>query len=403
MPLLRRERAGPRASAKGIDVLGPWTFTRIILFVKVALVHELLTMRGGAERVLRVLADMFPDAPIYTLLYDERALGQWFPPERVRTSRLQKHAWLSTNHHLYLKRFPAAVEAWDFSAFDLVISASSAFTHGIITNGKPKHLCYVHSPARYLWDRSHDVQSRAAHGPLGPLKKWYLSHTFHPLRVWDAEAADRPDMLLAASREVQRRIELYWRQESDVVYPPIDERWLEKSEVRSQKSEEYFLIVSTLAEYKRIDLAVEACNQLKAPLKIVGEGPAFASLKRIAGPTIEFLGYRPHEELRALYANAMATLFPGEEDFGLVPLESMACGTPVIAYARGGALETVVEGTTGTFFREHTPVSLAEVIRRFDRARFDPETLRTHAAQFSRRTFEIHIEKHVRDVMSEHR
>ncbi len=367
--------------------------------MKVALVHELLTMRGGAERVLRVLADMYPDAPIYTLLYDEQKLGEWFPKDRVVTSKLQKWAWLSTNHHLYLKHFPAAVEAWDFSDFELVISSSSAFTHGIITNGQPKHLCYVQSPARYLWDRTHDVQERAGHGLFGRLKRWYLSRTFHRLRIWDSEAADRPDALLAPSKEVQRRIELYWRRESTVVHPPIDDAWLEqKPEARDQKPALYFLIVSTLADYKRIDLAIAACNQLKLPLKIVGEGPALPALKRLAGPTIEFLGYRSHEELRNLYANATATLFPGEEDFGLVPLESMACGTPVIAYGRGGAKETVIP-KTGIFFDEPTAESLAHAIYTFDRSLFDPATLHAHAKEFSRKKFEEAIKQEVKNTM----
>jgi hypothetical protein len=196
--------------------------------MKVALVHELLTMRGGAERVARIFAEMFPDAPIYTLLYNEKKLCDWFPKERIRTSALQPHFPFSTfhfpfNHHLYLSQFPAAVESWDFSEFDVVLSSSSAFVHGIITNSAPKHLCYVQSPARYLWDRSQDVLQRAGSGLLGPLKHRYLSKKFHDLRTWDTEAADRPDTLIAASNEVQRRIELYWRRESDVIYPPIDD------------------------------------------------------------------------------------------------------------------------------------------------------------------------------------
>ncbi|NOS68144.1 MAG: hypothetical protein HOO67_07355 [Candidatus Peribacteraceae bacterium] len=236
--------------------------------MRVAIVHELLTMRGGAERVLRVLADMFPDAPIYTLLYNEKKLGTWFPRERVRTSRLQPHFPLSTfhfslNHHLYLRRFPAAVESWDFSEFDLILSSSSAFTHGIIANGKPKHLCYVQSPARYLWDRTHGVLERAGKGILGPLRRRYLSRTFHKLRIWDSEAADRPDGLIAASKEVQRRIELYWRRESAVIHPPIDDFWftplapnyeLRITNFRNPQSaiRNYYLIVSQLASYKRI-------------------------------------------------------------------------------------------------------------------------------------------------------
>lgn len=192
--------------------------------MRVALVHDLLTRRGGAENVLKVLAEMFPSAPIYTLLYDERRLGSCFPRDRVRTSNVQRATCLSTNHHLYFPWFPRAIESWNFSAFDLVISSSTAFAHGAMTRTHPgvKHLCYIHSPARYLWDQTHDVLERAGRGALGTLKHWYLSHVFHRLRMWDVEMSDMPDLLLANSRAVQRRIELYWRHESRVVYPPVD-------------------------------------------------------------------------------------------------------------------------------------------------------------------------------------
>lgn len=372
--------------------------------MKVALVHELLTMRGGAERVLRILADMFPEAPIYTLLYDERKLGGWFPRSRVRPSSLQKWATFSTNHHLYLSAFPDAVEQWNFSEFDLVISTSSAFAHGVITNGAPKHLCYVNSPARYLWDRTHDVLERAGKGFFGGLRRRHLEKVFHRLRIWDSEASDRPDMLLAASKEVQRRVALYWRRESAVLYPPLDDHWItEKNPIPnpnpSPNPNPYFLIVSTLVTYKKIDLAIRACMEAGVRLRIAGEGPAKTSLQRVSGPSVDFLGYCTNEELRSLYVNAEATLFPGEEDFGLVPLESMACGTPVIAYRAGGALETVVDGKTGMFFDEATPESLAAALQTFDRTRFDPEVCRAHAARFSRHEFEIGMRSAVASLM----
>ncbi|MBP9773797.1 MAG: glycosyltransferase [Candidatus Peribacteraceae bacterium] len=368
--------------------------------MKVALVHELLTMRGGAERVLKIAADLFPEAPIYTLLYDEKKLGDWFPANRVRPSSLQRFAGISTNHHLYLKHFPAAVEAWDFSQFDLVISFSSAFAHGIICNGRPKHICYVHSPARYLWDRTHDVLSTADHGLFGSLKRRHLEKIFHTLRIWDSEAADRPDKLLAASKEVQRRIELYWRRESDVVYPPIDDSWLDntKYELRSTNYEKSFLIVSTLARYKRIDLAIQACNELNLPLTIVGDGPDKNRLKSIAGPTVRLRGHLAHAAVRELYKSATATIFPGEEDFGLVPLESMACGTPVIAYGKGGALETVIAGKTGTFFDEPTVESLKKVLMDFDATRFDPSDCRKQAEKFNRTQFEAQLRKAIEEL-----
>jgi glycosyltransferase involved in cell wall biosynthesis len=364
----------------------------ILIRMKVALVHELLTMRGGAEKVLRILAAMYPDAPIYTLLYNQRALGDWFPRERVRTSTIKP--WRGMNHHLYLSQFPSAAEAWAFDEFDLVISTSSAFVHGIITNGNPKHLCYVHSPARYLWDRTHDVIERASGGLFGLLKRRYLEKKFHALRIWDSEAADRPDTLLAASKEVQRRIEQYWRRKSEVVYPPIDDVWLSGSTPRSPKSESrspYYLIVSTLASYKRIDLAIHACNQTKHRLIIAGQGPALASLRAIAGPTIEFVGYKSDNELRNLYAHAEATIVPGEEDFGLVPLESMACGTPVIAYRAGGPLETIQDRVTGLFFDEPTPASLAAALTAFKKNVFDTKVCVSAAQFFSRTRFEEQI------------
>src|SRR3989338_6210425 len=390
--------------------------------MKIALVHELLTMRGGAERVLRIIADMFPEAPIYTLLYNEAKLGAWFPRHRVRPSiihrslkfRLLPHFQLSLpvrqagtfnfqfrfNHHLYLSQFPSAVEAWDFSEFDLVISTSSAFAHVIITNGKPKHLCYVHSPARYLWDRTHDVLTQSSKGLLGPLKRWSLSHLFHTLRIWDAESADRPDALLAASKTVQRRIELYWRRESAVIYPPIDDHWFSvshRSHVLGPRS--YFLIVSTLAPYKRIDIAIEAYNHLRLPLTITGSGPDRKRLERLAGPTVTFLGYVPEENLPDLYRGAIATICPGDEDFGLVPLESMACGTPVIAFRSGGALETIQENITGQFFNEPTAPSLAEAIQYFDRSHFSEDTCRAHAQKFSREAFEKDIRSAVAKLL----
>ncbi len=372
--------------------------------LKVALVHELLTIRGGAERVLRVFAKMFPEAPIYTLLYDEKKMGEWFPRERVRTSKLQEEFPFTLNHHHYLRRSPAAIEEFDFSEFDLVISSSSAFAHGIITNGKPKHLCYVHSPARYLWDRSHDVIERSNRGMVGPLKRAYLERTFHQLREWDAEVAPRPDTLIAASKEVQRRIELYWDRKSDVIYPPIGDEWF-TNEITSQRANEptsnYFLIVSTLADYKRIDLAIEACNRLKLPLKIAGEGAAMDALKKIAGETIEFLGYQTHDQLKELYLHARALIVPGEEDFGLTPLEAMAMGIPVIGFTKGGLKETVTEGDHGAFFSEKTPESLMKILDEFDQKKYSPEKCRMQAEKFRESNFVQKMHSSINTLMSE--
>ncbi len=363
--------------------------------MKIALVHELLTMKGGAERVLQIAADMFPDAPIYTLLYNEKALGKWFPKERIRTSSLQKWAKRlhSFNHHLYLPFFPKAIHNWDFSDYDVVLSFSSAFVHGIITNNAPKHICYVHTPARYLWDRTHDVLSQAGKGPLGPIRRRYLERTFHKLRIWDSEAADRPDKLIAASKAVQRRIELYWRRKSEVIYPPVDDFWMDH-DFRSGAIEhsDYYLIVSNLVRYKRIDLAIEACEKAGKHLKIVGEGPDMSRLKKLAGPHTEFYGFRENEELGDIFTKARATIFPGDEDFGLVPLESMACGTPVIAYKGGGALETITE-ETGAFFDEPNADSLLRVLENFEQNNYSKEDCKSQARQFSNERFKTQIQQ----------
>lgn len=379
--------------------------------MKVALVHELLTMKGGAEHVLRIVAEMFPEAPIYTLLYDEHKLGGWFPKERVHIARFPTpYALLPRpyrfNHHLHLSRFPKAIEAWDFSEFDLVISSSSAFAHNIITNGKPKHLSFVNSPARYLWDRTHDVLEQAGRGVLGPIKRAYLERIFHRLRLWDSEASARADRIIVSSKEVQRRVELYWRRESTVVYPPIDDFWLQQRANRTpqlirdqMQHPDYYLLVSTLVPYKRIEIAIEACNHLKLHLKIAGEGPDRKRLQKIAGPTIEFFGYRRGDELKDLYTAAQATIVPGDEDFNLVALESMACATPVIACAAGGALETIVEGETGEFFKEQTSESLQGVMEKFDQKKYSADACRHRAQQWSKRRFQMELQKEIDAVI----
>ena len=370
-----------------------------INLMNVAIVHELLTVRGGAERVAKVFADMFPQAPIYTLLYDEQKLGGWFPKERVREADIKKY-W-GNNHHLYLNQFPRAVEHWDFSEFDLIISSSSAFVHGIITNGNPKHLCYVHSPARYLWDKTYDVLSRTSKGPLGPLKKWYLERAFHKLRIWDAEVAPRPDVLIAASNEVRRRIELYWRRDATVIHPPIDDAWC-KAAPNTVETEHpnYFITVSTLTDYKRIDRAIEACNKTQKHLKVIGEGPAQARLQKIAGPTIEFYGYREGDELRDLMHNAQALIIPDAEDFGLTPIEAMSVGTPAIVLRKGGALETVSD-EMGMFFDEPTVDSLAHALQSFTRDQYQSDVLRNHAQKFTRDRFEKQITEYIDQLLKQ--
>ena len=354
--------------------------------MKVAIVHELLTVKGGAERVARVLANIYPEADVFTLLYDERALGTWFPRHRVRTSRLQPFAALTSvfNHHLYLPFFRGAVEAWDFTGYDLIVSSSSAFVHGLRVPRGAAHVCYVHSPARYLWDQTFPVQER-----MSAPARFIASRLFHRLRTWDASVADRPTALAAASDTVRRRIESYWGRDSVVIHPPIDDRWSSAvPEHAAREHPDYFLIVSTLARYKNIDIAIDACNASGSHLVIVGEGPDRARLERMAGPTVHFYGYREGDELRDLYGDARAVIVPGEEDFNLVAVESMACGTPVVAYRAGGPRETIVEEVTGAFFDDPTAASLGAVLRDFDRGSYDAAACRARAEGFTRARFE---------------
>jgi glycosyltransferase involved in cell wall biosynthesis len=267
--------------------------------MKVAIVHELLTVKGGAERVARVLAGMYPQADIFTLLYDERKLGAWFPKERVHASRLQRFAKLTGlfNHHLYLPFFRGAVEAWDFSGYDLIVSSSSAFVHGLRVPKGATHVCYVHAPARYLWDQTIPVQKR-----MSAPARFFASRLFHRLRTWDASVADRPTALAAASETIRRRIKLYWGRGSTIVHPPIDDRWSSAVPQHANREHpDYVLIVSTLARYKNIDIAIEACNAAGSHLIIVGDGPDRARLEKMAGPTVHFYGYREGDELRNLY------------------------------------------------------------------------------------------------------
>ena len=255
-------------------------------------------------------------------------------------------------------------------------------------------MCYSRSPARYLWDRTHDVINAAeSHGfrLLKPLKRKYLEHIFHKLRIWDCESSARPDKLIAASKEVQRRIELYWRRDSEVVYPPLDDYWLSTKNKKLKTKNHYYLVVSTLVPYKRIDLAIQACNKGGKNLIIIGEGPDRKRLEKLSRKTIKFLGSQPKEKVAEYYSNAIATIFPGSEDFGLVPLESMASGTPVIAFDKGGAKETVIEGETGTFFDEPSADSLLCAMEQFDRDSFSPDKMRSHAEKFSRGRFEESI------------
>lgn len=349
--------------------------------MRVAIVHDYLTQFGGAERVLRVLMDLFPHAPVYTLVHDPKATAGLIDGRRVRTSFLQKIPLARSKHRLFpLVVMPLAVEQFDLSAYDLVISASHSFGKGVITKPETLHVSYCFTPLRYAWDDSHRyVREFGAPRLVRSLIPLALTY----VRVWDALAADRVDHFIAISHFVAERIRKYYGRGSAVVYPPVDTETFQPSAAVGDR----FLVVSRLLPYKRIDLAIEACNLLRLPLDIVGTGPEEERLRALAGPTIRFLGFQPDRVTAPLTARARAFLFPQEEDFGIAPLEAAAAGRPVVAFRSGGALETVVEGETGVFFDRQDVPSLTLGIEAVLRHPWDPARIRAHALQFDIPTF----------------
>lgn len=351
--------------------------------MKIALVHDYLVKLGGAERVLKTLTDIFPRAPIYTLLYDEARVGHVFPKSQVIVSDLQNWPqFLRKRHRYFFHKMPQYLEAFDFSDFDVVISSNTAMAHGIITNTNTKHFCYCHSPMRYAWDWTHEYLEEQN---FGPFKKLAIRHLLSKVRVWDYYAADRVDHYIANSETVRRRIQKYYRQDATVIYPPVD---TEKFKISSSR-ENYFLIVSTLTRYKNIELAIDLFNKVRKRLVIIGDGSDRKRLESIAGPHIDFLGFKPDEVVREYMQNCRALIFPGEDDFGITPVEAMACGKPVLAYAKGGATETVIAGLTGEFFEEPTVESMEMGLARLlvNEPRYDAGRIRKHAEKFDRQKF----------------
>jgi glycosyltransferase involved in cell wall biosynthesis len=342
--------------------------------MKLAIVCSWLNQYGGAERVLEVVHDMYPQAPIYTSIYRPRALPEHYRSWDIRPSFLNRLPLIRRFHQVYLPFYPLAFESLDLRGYDVVFSLTSAFGHGVITPAETRHVCYCLTPARFLWNYHSYIEREG----LGRLARLGLAPFLKSLRQWDRQAADRVDEFIAISRTVQRRIAKYYRREAQIIYPPVDTARF----AIEREPEEYFLVVSRLVPYKRIDLAVRAFNELGLPLRIIGEGRDRAALQAMARPNVQFLGYLPDEVVREQMARCRAFIFPGEEDFGITPLEAMAAGRPVIAYGAGGALDTIEEGVSGLFFREPTPEALAEAVRRLDAQRFDPQTLRQHARRF---------------------
>lgn len=362
--------------------------------MRVALVHDWLTGMRGGEKALEVLCELYPQAPLFALVHVPGSLTPAIERLRPRTSFIQRLPMVRRYYRHCLPLFPAAIEQFDLDGFDLIVSTSHCAAKSIVKPGRARHLCYCFTPMRYAWDQFDAYFGADRIGTLA-------SHAARPVMAamarWDAATSGRADRYLAISHHVARRIRRYYNREATVVYPPVDTAFFQPDQTSPGP---FFLIVSALVPYKRVDLAIEAARRAGVPLRIVGEGPELTRLRRQAGPSVELLGYRTNDEIRALYREAAAVVLPGEEDFGIVPVEAQACGRPVVALARGGALETVVDGETGVLVREPTAEALADGMRRVTRARLDPATIRRHAEEFGRARFAARMLASIEETMN---
>ena len=351
--------------------------------LKIAIVHDWLVTYAGADRGVDQLEQTFPGAPIYTLVYDKSKFPAHFQKYDVRTTYLQKVPFAVKLYKNMLTLMPAAFEALDLSEYDLVISSCSSCSKGIITRPDAVHVCYCHTPTRYIWDFYYTYLKNA-----GWLKKKLMPHMIHKMRLWDRLAADRVDYFIANSHFIAGRIRKYYRRDAAVIYPCVH-----INEYPIAAAEDYYLVVGRFTWYKRMDLAVKACTQLGKRLIVVGKGEEEKALRAAAGPTVEFRGAVSDEEIKRLYSRAKGFLFPGEEDFGITPVEAMSAGVPVLAFGRGGCTETILEGKTGCFFPEQTVESVCRCITDFEEkgVEFSRQEIREHSLKFSEERFRQEI------------
>jgi len=361
--------------------------------LKVALVHDWLTGMRGGEKVLSVLCECFPSADLYTLVHARGTVSKTIESRRVVTSFIQKLPFAKKAYRSYLPLFPMAIEGMRLKGYDLVISTSHCVAKGIIPPANALHICYIHTPMRYVWDMYHEYL-----GSRRGLSSLLARAVAHYLRIWDASSSGRVDHFIANSLNIARKVKRYYGREAEVIHPPVD---CSKFSLNGKKGE-YYLVVSAFVPYKRVDLAIKALNTSGRKLVVAGKGPEEKKLKKLAWANVEFTGWKTDSELARLYQGARALIFPGEEDFGLVPLEAMASGSPVIAYGRGGALETVVppgtgRNATGLFFVEQDPRAVMEAVSVFERSGslFRPDAIREHALGFDRTVFKEKLSKSI--------
>lgn len=365
--------------------------------MRIAIVHDYLNQYGGAERCLEVFHALFPESAIFTLIYDEKVLPQYRGWD-IRTSFVQNIPFSRSAYRNFMFIFPFAVRSFNLKGYDLVISITHAWGKGIKPDKGSCHICFCLTPVRYFWDLYEEYRSFRS---FNWFQKLMLSLFAAPIRRWDKRASRGVHHFIAISNIVADRITRFYRRDSTVIYPPVNTDFFKPAADAAGAG--YYLTVSRLKEYKRIDVIVEAFNSLNLPLKVVGTGELLAALKKTAKDNVEFIGTVTDTQLLRLYQGCKALIFAANEDFGMVPLEVQACGRPVIAFAKGGALETVIEGMTGTFFNEQTPDSLISAVLRFQDMKFDPEKIRQNAEKFKRSIFEAKIKTFIEKKYREFR
>lgn len=360
---------------------------------KTAIVHDWFCNMGGGDKVAEIFLDILPDSPIYTSCYLERSLTSRLKETVITASFLQRYLnQKKDNHQSFLPLMPSAFESFDLNEYDIVLSSSSCCAKGVITRPGAVHICYCHTPMRYAWEFYGEYT-----GHMKPLKRRLTGLVMNYIRIWDTVSADRVDYFVANSNNVAKRIWKHYRRKATVIYPPVNTEYF----TPGSEEGDFYLCVSRLVKYKRVDLAIQACNQLKLPLVVIGQGAEYGRLKELASDTVKILGRQPDDVVREHYRRCKAFIFPGEEDFGMAPLEAQACGRPVVAYGRGGALETVVDGETGVFFREQSVESLIDGIERLNAAGIEKDACRRNAERFSVQIFKermlAEIERRCRD------
>lgn len=363
--------------------------------LKVALVHDWLVGRGGGERVLYDIHTLFPDAPIYTLVYDQDKAPEWCKECDIRTTYIQKWPGAKSHHKLLLSFMPKAWEALDLTEYDLVISCCASCCKGVITRPDALHVCYSFSPTRYVWDLYYDYLENT-----NAIKRFFMKRMIHKVRLWDFQAAQRVDHFAADSNFVGSRIKKYYRRDFTTIYPGtrINEYPI------TEMPDDYYLVVARFVRYKRVDLAIEACNQLKKKLVVIGSGGEEEErLKKLAGDTVEFLGRVSDEEMERYYSRAKAFLFPGIEDCGITPVEAMSAGVPVLAFGKGGALETVQDGKTGLYFHDQTVSGLVHCIEEFERngVAYSRQQIHDYSLNFSDEIFKGNFTNFLKDKLIE--